>query len=60
VYLKARPPAPGPELRRRLGRLDDASLAAALGDLLDVRERRALLARRDTLLAMPAATAASP
>lgn len=59
AYLKARPPAPGPELRRRLGRLDEASLAAALGDLLDARERRALLARRDALLAMPAAAAAA-
>lgn len=59
VYLQARPPAPGQEFRKRLGRLDDASLAAALGDLLDARERRALLARRDTLLAMPAAAAAS-
>lgn len=59
AYLKARPPAPGPELRRRLGRLDDASLTAALGDLLDSRERRALLARRDALLAMPAAATAS-
>jgi len=58
AYLKVRPPAPGPELRRRLGRLDDASLEAALGDLLDARERRALLARRDALLALPAAATA--
>jgi hypothetical protein len=51
AYLKARSPAPGPELRRRLARLDDAGLVAALGDLLSARERRALLDRRDALLA---------
>ncbi|MCM2313114.1 MAG: hypothetical protein NDI84_17120, partial [Steroidobacteraceae bacterium] len=59
AYLKARPPTPGAELRRRLGRLDDATLEAALGGLLDARERRALLVRRDALLALPAAATAS-
>ena len=51
AYLKARPPAPGPEMRRRLAALDDARLDAALGDLLSERARKALLARRDAVLA---------
>jgi hypothetical protein len=42
-------------LRRRLARLDDAGLKKALGDLLSARERRALLGRRDALLAPKAA-----
>jgi hypothetical protein len=50
-YLESRTANPGAELRRRLARLDDASLAVALADLLTARERRALLARRDALLA---------
>jgi hypothetical protein len=57
AHLQARPPSPGPELRRRLESLDDATLAAALGELVTSRERKALLDRRNTLLA-PAAAAA--
>src|SRR6478735_10567860 len=55
AWLRARPPTPGAELRRRLASLDAASLASALGDLLDEPARRAVLARRDALLALPAA-----
>jgi hypothetical protein len=58
TYLKARPPAPGPEMRRRLALLDEAGLEKALGNLIDKRERRALLERRDALLATPAQAAA--
>jgi hypothetical protein len=57
VYLKARPPAPGAEIRRRLALLDATRLRAALGDLVDERGRRAILARRNALLALPAAAA---
>ena len=57
AYLKARPPTPGAEVRRRLGKLDDESLREALGDLLDSRARAAILERRDALLAIPAAAA---
>ena len=62
VYLKARPPNPGAEVRRRLEALDEAGLHAVLGDLVDARGREAILARRDALLALPAAaaTAKSP
>ncbi len=62
AYLKAHPPTPGAEFRRRLGTLNEAILQAALGDLLDARERKAILERRDALLALPtaAATANSP
>ena len=56
-YLKARPPAPGAELRRRVAALDEAGLAAALGELVDAKARKAILARRDALLALPAAAA---
>ncbi len=59
AYLKARPPTPGAEVRRRLGALDEASLQAALGDLVSARERKAILERRDALLALPAAAAAA-
>lgn len=59
AYLAARPPTPGPELRRRLRVLDEQGLETALGDLLDTRARRAILARRDTLLALPVANAAA-
>jgi hypothetical protein len=55
AYLQARPPVPGAELRRRLATLNDANLAAALGDTVDERSRRAILQRRDALLALPAA-----
>jgi hypothetical protein len=57
AYLKARPPTPGAEVRRRLGALDATLLQSALGDLLDARGRKALLQRRDGLLALPAAAA---
>ena len=50
AFSQARPPRPGPELRRRLATLDATSLAQAVGDLLTDPERAALLARRDALL----------
>ena len=52
------PWSPGPELLRRLRALDAATLQAALGDLLDEDARRAILLRRDALIATqrPAAT----
>jgi hypothetical protein len=56
AYLKARPPTPGAEVRRRLKALDEAGLQAALGDLVDPRARKAILERRDALLALPVAT----
>jgi hypothetical protein len=56
-YLRARPPTPGAELRRRLATLNEAQLATLLGGLVDERERQALLQRRDLLLALPAAAA---
>jgi hypothetical protein len=59
-YLRAQPPTPGAELRRRLLTLDEPGLATALGELLDARERRAILARRDALSALPAAPRALP
>ena len=55
AWLRARPPTPGAELRRRLSTLDAASLEKTLGDLLDASARKAILSRRDTLLALPAA-----
>ena len=58
-YLKAQPPKPGPELRRRLAAMDEATLASALGELLDARARKALLQRRDALLALPVAAEAA-
>lgn len=58
AYLRRQPPTPGPELRRRLGALDEARLVAVLGELVDARARAAILARRDALLALPAARAA--
>jgi len=57
AHLQARPPSPGPELRRRLASLDEVTLAAALGDLVTPRERKAMLDRRNTLLAPAAAEA---
>jgi hypothetical protein len=57
AYLKARPPTPGAEIRRRLEALDESDLQAALGDLLSTRELKAILQRRDSLLALPAAAA---
>jgi hypothetical protein len=58
AYLATRPPSPGTELRRRLAALDERTLEATLGDALDARSRKALLERRDALLALPAAAAA--
>jgi hypothetical protein len=60
AYLKAAPPRPGAEFRRRLAeRLDAEKVAAALGNWLSAREQRALLARRDALVALPAAAGAA-
>lgn len=56
-YLRARPPVAGAELRRRLGALNEAALLSSLGDLIDARDRQALLQRRDLLLALPGAAA---
>jgi hypothetical protein len=55
AYLKARPPSPGAELRRRAAALNEANLATSLGELLDAKGRKAILQRRDALLALPAA-----
>jgi hypothetical protein len=60
AYLKSHPPAPGPEFRRRLAALDGKALNEALQDVLSARERKAILERRDALLAPPAAAAARP
>jgi hypothetical protein len=57
AYLEAQAPKPGAELRRRLGLLDERTLETTLGELLDARERKALLERRDALLALPKAAA---
>ena len=55
AYLKARPPAPGAELRRRAAALNEDNLATTLGELVDAKGRKAILQRRDALLALPAA-----
>ncbi|MEX2150906.1 MAG: metallophosphoesterase [Steroidobacteraceae bacterium] len=62
AYLKAQPPTPGAEVLRRLRALDEPGLQSALGDLINAREIKAMLLRRDALLALPAAaaTAQSP
>lgn len=62
AYLKARPPTPGAEVLRRLRMLDQPGLQAALGDLVSAREIKAIMLRRDALLALAAAasTAQSP
>ena len=57
AYLKAQPPAPGAEMRRRAAALDEAGLEAALGELLGAREIKAILQRRDALVALPVAPA---
>ena len=57
AYLKAQPPKPGAELRRRLQRLDQSTLGSVLGDGIDAGAQKAMLARRDALLALPAAAA---
>ena len=59
AYLKARPPAAGAELRRRAAALDESNLETSLGDLIDAKGRKAILGRRDTLLALPAASSAA-
>jgi Calcineurin-like phosphoesterase len=59
AYLKARPPTPGAEFRRRAGLLDLTRLKAGLGDLLDTRELKAIVERRDLLLKLPTAEAAA-
>jgi hypothetical protein len=59
AYLQSQPPKPGAELRRRLQRLDETTLTSVLGELLDARARKALLGRRDALLALPAAGTAT-
>jgi hypothetical protein len=55
AYLKARPPSPGAELRRRVAALNEANLTTSLGELVDAKGRKAILQRRDALLALPAA-----
>jgi len=55
---QVRAPQLGAELQRRLAALDASSLERATGDLLSARERSALLARRDALLAGKASRAA--
>jgi Calcineurin-like phosphoesterase len=59
AYLKTQPPKPGAEMRRRLGGLTEQNLATALGNLVDAKARKALLERRDALLALPAAATAA-
>jgi Calcineurin-like phosphoesterase len=59
AYLKARPPSPGAELRRRVATLNEANLATSLGELVDAKGRKAILERRDTLLALPVAASAA-
>jgi hypothetical protein len=56
-YLRAQPPQPGAELRRRAAMLDETTLQSTLGDLLDARALAAILLRRDALLALPQAPA---
>jgi hypothetical protein len=58
-YLEAKPPTPGAEIRRRLKALDEPNLKTALGDLLSARELKAIIQRRDSLLALPAAAASA-
>ncbi|MGB7739490.1 MAG: hypothetical protein WBM03_10275, partial [Steroidobacteraceae bacterium] len=59
AYLKARPPSPGTELRRRAAALNEANLATSLGELVDAKGRKMILERRDALLALPAAASAA-
>jgi hypothetical protein len=47
----------GAEMRARLQRLDEASVQAAIGDLVGSRSVKALLARRDRILALAATPA---
>jgi hypothetical protein len=48
----------GPEMRARLQRLDEASVGAAIGELVGTRGVKALLTRRDRILAIATAPAA--
>jgi hypothetical protein len=52
----------GQEMQSRLRRLDAASVGATLGELVGAREVKALLERRDRILALaaPGATATKP
>ena len=59
AYLKARPPAPGAELRRRATALNEDNLTTSLGELVDSKGRKAILQRRDALLALPGAASAA-
>jgi hypothetical protein len=59
AYLKARPPSTGAELRRRAAALNESNLATSLGELVDAKGRKAILERRDALLALPAAPSAA-
>ncbi|MDH5226221.1 MAG: metallophosphoesterase [Gammaproteobacteria bacterium] len=58
-YLKAKPPVPGAELRRRAATLTEANLAATLGEYVDAKGRKAILERRDALVALPGAASSS-
>lgn len=58
AYLKAQPPTPGAEFRRRVALLKESGLKTGLGDLLDARELKAIIERRDLLLKLPAAAVA--
>jgi hypothetical protein len=49
----------GPEMRSRLQRLDEASVGAAIGELVGSRGVKALLARRDRILAIATAPEAT-
>lgn len=46
----------GSEMRRRLQALDEAGVTSAVGDLLDKRQVKALLERRDRVLALSGGT----
>jgi hypothetical protein len=58
-YLKAKPPAPGAELKRRAGTLTAENLEKALGEYVDAKGRKAILERRDALVALPTAVPAA-
>jgi Calcineurin-like phosphoesterase len=58
AHLQQRAPQPGAELRKRLAALDEAGLTTTLGDLIGKREIKAMLQRRDAVLAGAAAAAA--
>ena len=59
AYLKAQPPKPGAEMRRRAKALEEAKLQSTLGELLSAREFKAIIQRRDALLALPETAAAA-